>query len=855
MLIKLVNFLCHKDSTFEFDKSGLHLLKGLNGTGKSTILKGIYFAFYGTIRKPYSHGAESCKVEYDTNEIHIVRSRSPNRLVVSLKDSKVTEEDETAQELIYKFLRMTNDQFLLSSYIRPHSRTSLVTLTPMEQLRMIESFTFQSDIHETHRREILDLIKKTKEELVHSSQKTTSSEEYYKTELAEFKAVDYKCKKCTIKQEDLEQIKTTAAELKSELKTKKAELVELKAVLKAIDGDKDLVDIEKRLKEQQLAHSVAKKQLETLLKAGPVQTKSNVKMLEDDLEKLEELIETCTTRFHIEEKMKQFNQLKDEYFKDVEKELKGIEPTIIKDEETVTAYEKQIMEGVGFEAKNAEYTKKRRELIFLAKKNGHGELVPASGESSEDSIIIENFQLLESELQSKKKAKETEIDNDRIKKEQNKPYNCPECNVKVVLRTDGLHKHTEIKNVKTLMDEELAVIRRDIDDLDRKLSVVTKILTGFSNLEKPPVIEGNLDEIKHKYEQHKSNYTKYKTLRSTLDNSTLSSTLIKIKKGIPESPLKRSLPTVFETHTKSGGEKSNSVVFSEKFLESHDLNGVNGSQTSQTALMGKLNGIKDMLAKLINECTQRFEYHTQIKSSITSAEKEIALIEMKLETSRGVHGSRDEIVEKISELTAEVDTLKEQIEEGEKSLTDYDEYQRYKTHFLKVKRLKETYMSNKEETDLNSQRYNAALLLEKKHKEAEIMSIEGVMSSINELAAGYLDVFFESEPISVTCEIMKKTKTDVKLKINTNIFYKGAEYTSYEELSQGELVKVNLSYILALNTYFGSDLLMLDEFLENLDSEVAVDVIDKLKSLSKDKCIIIIDHSAIEGVYDNILQL
>ena len=139
--------------------------------------------------------------------------------------------------------------------------------------------------------------------------------------------------------------------------------------------------------------------------------------------------------------------------------------------------------------------------------------------------------------------------------------------------------------------------------------------------------------------------------------------------------------------------------------------------------------------------------------------------------------------------------------------------------------------------------------------EAEIISIENVIDTINKNAKVYLDLFFEDDKIDVRCSLLKKVKKNFKFKVNTTIFYKGTEYVSYEELSQGELVKVNLAYILAMNSYFGSNILLLDEFLENLDEEIIINITNKLKEIAQNKLIIVINHNTLEGIYDSIIEI
>jgi exonuclease SbcC len=85
MKIHLKNFRCYEDKEFDFGEIGLVLLSGASGSGKSTILNGIYFALYGEGTKVIMYGKNNCKVEVDFGDIKIIRTKRPNHLSVTIK--------------------------------------------------------------------------------------------------------------------------------------------------------------------------------------------------------------------------------------------------------------------------------------------------------------------------------------------------------------------------------------------------------------------------------------------------------------------------------------------------------------------------------------------------------------------------------------------------------------------------------------------------------------------------------------------------------------------------------------------------------------------------------------------------
>ena len=135
MRLKLVNFRCHANAEFEFPDSGLVLLSGYSGSGKSTVLKAILYALFGNkaVRKPYTFGSTTCTVTLDWLGLHIQRTNRPNRLVVN------DLEDAAAQSIIDEKLGAGYEEFLISSYIPQKNNSSILSMSQLEQLAMIKT--------------------------------------------------------------------------------------------------------------------------------------------------------------------------------------------------------------------------------------------------------------------------------------------------------------------------------------------------------------------------------------------------------------------------------------------------------------------------------------------------------------------------------------------------------------------------------------------------------------------------------------------------------------------------------------------------------------------------------------------
>ena len=106
MQLTLKNFKCYTDKSFELGSDGLTLLSGISGTGKSTILQAIQFAYTGIGNKIITHGKTSCEVTLKFGDLTIVRTKKPNRVVVN-----DVYEDNAAQDIINKQVGDTFDEY------------------------------------------------------------------------------------------------------------------------------------------------------------------------------------------------------------------------------------------------------------------------------------------------------------------------------------------------------------------------------------------------------------------------------------------------------------------------------------------------------------------------------------------------------------------------------------------------------------------------------------------------------------------------------------------------------------------------------------------------------------------------
>jgi len=84
MKLHLKNFRIYEDRTFDLGSSGITLIAGKSGQGKSTILLAITFALYGTGTKLQTNGKKSCSVLLEMDGIKAALPRIMLMLLSSL---------------------------------------------------------------------------------------------------------------------------------------------------------------------------------------------------------------------------------------------------------------------------------------------------------------------------------------------------------------------------------------------------------------------------------------------------------------------------------------------------------------------------------------------------------------------------------------------------------------------------------------------------------------------------------------------------------------------------------------------------------------------------------------------------
>lgn len=810
MKIRMKDFLCYSDSTFDFGESGVALLSGPSGAGKTSILRGIFFALFGEGNKLQACGSTSCRVELEFDGVKIIRTKRPNRLVVN-----DVFEDESGQNFIDK---MFGETFKISGYIQQNNLNSFILMSPIDKLAFLEKFAFRDVDLAKIKARCKAYITQTSDALVAvGSQLDMARKVLEKMELIEEKIFPLKCKKSerekSIKNENIklknchtlinrsarnakiirEEISDTRV-LEATLKARTEALLNLEKTLFVLDDEitKSVYIGDDALKslESSLTDVIAMRDIKTLEKQIKIDFEKLKKMKEDEETIMNKQLEEC-----IETEWKEYSK------EDLASTIEDMKKCLI-DVTKIQALKDDIKNLSCVCLEKHETNKKELENI---------ETELEKAQSLYDKLIA-----------------------------QQSSYSCPSCSVKLRLVNEEL-----IMTSSELIEADLDALKDEISKLKRNISRLQKIVRDEENkIDRKITNESEIDKIASTYEELPSLEEVRGDLEYLRNYQAIQTELEKKKKNL-------------EKDIKEGNFSSSYFTFKK---------GVEKMEIKLNSLREKIgNNMPDTdeeeLRELINNQKQKRDIMCSAKKRREETSIDITNCKKVLENASEKHikdyGNVKDLKELERNVLIEEDKLREleiKKKKHEENLKCVEEWERYKSSLenyrnweLKVKELEE-------EEKVAVKEHASATKLKDKILEAESMAMINIIDSINAHARVYLDCFFPVDPISVNLQTFKETKKSTKPQINIEIEYKGME-SDLNMLSGGELSRVVLAYTMALAEMFNTPLLLLDECTASLDQELSEIVFSAIKENFNGKMTLLIAHQVVTGSFDKIIRL
>lgn len=811
MKIRLVNFRCYEDQTFDLGDKGLSLISGPSGMGKSSIFIGIYFALYGIGKKVSTHGKKSCLVEFSINDMVITRTRVPNRLILQTEDGIY--EDDCAQEIINEKF---SDAFDVTGYIAQNAINSFIMMSPNDKRKFLEKFAFKD----------VDLIQLKENNKRYIGQKhtelttTTAQLELAKKVLSELpipESVPFPVK-CKIIQRDIviKNLHTRVKNTNILIKKNTAEKIRHETELNST------------------------KILETHL----FESKNTIANIRDQIRDIDLKLKN----------MKYDNSLIEEYERKLESLINRRKFTQLQNR--LLADRTRLAEMREDETNQINNRKWEIDQI-LYKKHTKSEILQLSQELSAYLLDIKIIEGLETELsritvdlvklaEDKKQLEKMTIELDEKKsmldklKQSSTIRICPSCSTCLRIENDTL-----VVSDTTPLDINLDknTLVQEIKNLSAKLTALAKNIQERENEYNRSVeLTAKIEDITSQYESEiSSSKIVKKELSDLLEYKSEQDTLEKERKLLDENKFSMSYQkaekklALLEKEVESIGNDNEytEILETEEELQSllrdHRNNKVSSLQLEdQKKIHEKYIDQKEReLSQLVQDHTKNYKSHRNIQE----IDRIISEIQEKIQNAE----------------TFRADSLNqlEKIDTWQKNQKDVENYAKWEQ---KVQDL-----TNDEK--VARKKYASATHLKETILQAESIAMAKIAETINLHASVFLEAFFPTNPILVQLKPEKETKKGtIKQQIDVAIEYKGEE-CDLASLSGGECSRVILAYTLALSEMYNLPLILLDESTSSLDEEISEIVFETIKETFKDKNVLTIAHQVTTGLFDSVITL
>lgn len=817
MKLKLKNFKCHEEQSWDFGKKGLTLLSGPSGSGKTTIIQAIYFALYGTGNKVVAYGKSTCRVDFEFCDLKITRTKRPNRLIVN-----DIYEDDVGQSIINEKF---GENFDVTGYVSQNAKNSFIMKSPIEKLAFLEKFAFQDCDLLNMKKRCKDLISKRKDELLATNSQlelvSKMMSEMEKPEEVEFPL------RCSKKSRDKaiknEHIKTK----NNKIKTHRC----MKSLRKLNKELNDLNVLNARLDTYEKSRDKISEKIVNI-----TEKMVNIKFCGDDelvnMKKSLECIlhkkELIGLEIRYQEDSNRLSDMKKYEIDELNAKILSYQETLWKDyaKEDVDNNIKSYKSMLGdLERLKRLKSKERKYTVDDEETNTYfGKIL---------------------EIQEKIKEKNVILSQIKIQKD---TYICPCCNENLKIKDGKLFKVGKISDVNLENIDEVN-LESEIENLENSLELLgEKVRKNKNKKQRLGEIEEEMKNIMDQYEEFNIaeveddlNYMeKYKDTHLRLErkigeyntkikNEEFNSSFVSFGKSVSKQKIR-----IEELTRKLGVRESTKI--NEEDLRSQIETEKNNKELIQD--INKRDGkLREEYQDISNKIVEYNKNHETKYSEVRSVENLTSEINKK---QGEIDELRNEII-KLKEINAKI----EQYNLYKKEIDNYNSI------------LTKTMELGKEETK-NRKKYGSATLLKETILEAESIAMLNVIESINTHSQPYLDVFFQDNPISVKLlpfkEVKKGKTISKKPQINIRIDYKGME-ADVNMLSGGELSRVVLAFSLALGEMFNTPIMLLDECTANLDQELTADIIEGIEENFTDKLVIIIAHQIIEGGFSKVIKI
>jgi DNA repair exonuclease SbcCD ATPase subunit len=158
MIVTLKNVRMHEDRTIRFDSNAICLIKGDNGSGKSSIFEAMAWCLYKHKTEIYDNKKAKTivSIQFLTRDMTVTRQRNPGLLTVIMANSQLYEDAE-AQKIIEQTFGQ-HDSWLCSSYMKQGNRCLLLSTSSAGKMDILNLLSFNTDNPATYKAKIDEKI-------------------------------------------------------------------------------------------------------------------------------------------------------------------------------------------------------------------------------------------------------------------------------------------------------------------------------------------------------------------------------------------------------------------------------------------------------------------------------------------------------------------------------------------------------------------------------------------------------------------------------------------------------------------------------------------------------------------------
>lgn len=823
--------------------TGVTLFEGDIGSGKSTILTAIEFALFGLgdISGTYllRHGAKTGSVilEFSVNSKHykVFRSLKCRGKSVTQKEGYIVEDgqrtDYSVTEMKTKILE------ILSFNEIPRPRTSSLIyryaiFTPQEEMKKV---LFQP----------VELRLETLRRAFRVEDYNTIADN---TSII-LKWIDREAEILKRQTEDINEKRTSLKEEKEKIEKFKKELKTLQASLESLTAEKEEI-VKKIEKFQDQKEAVIKLQAELPHLQENIRQKNQligetteaIKKLKKQLKEIEDAEQLLLTISPKYEELLSFKQEIEslessiEKIRDLNKEKEKLQIAIQKEKK---ALEKQIQSAQNTVEKTLEWlTENRSEILEIPPLENQGtalqkqvEMLPSISEELDG--LKQEKSATENEIKTTKKLhKQVEAEHNDLQ-EIGIGAPCPKCKQKLTqqhyekIQKDYLEKLKEFETKISELEDKKDNLNKEIRNLGEKKKSLEESVDELGKIQqKLAGLRKQKDIVKEKEEEHKKNQLFVDDLQQKLAEKKYAEIERKQMSNIEEH-LKELSPvqTEYDEIKKRIKDFDNEQIEKNYHTNNEKISKKNEIESDISKNQEKAASLKKQLEKQTEEFeNKQKDYASQkvILDVIAELETEKKSLDKQVEEERGAVIAKGKDVEKSEE---EAERISGEITAREEQLLKFDELKQYELWL--------------------SEYFILAV------KQIESHMLTNINSEFNSLFQKWITHLLEAGDIVVS----------VDENFSPQIVQDGYD-VDVKSLSGGEKTSVALAYRLALNVMvkkvcdaMQSNLLILDEPTDGFGREQLSRLRDILNDLNCEQVIIVSHENELEGFVDHIFRV